>query len=463
MGGGKNTSAKRIVLIFPSLIYKSGNPPIGLASIAASLREAGHAVKILDTTFDNKLSSLRGACQDFRPDFIGMYVDTLMYNDAIRIIHLLRNLGVPIITGGPHPSVLPETLIPHADVVVIGEGERTILEIVEKYPKLKGIRGIWYKVGERVVKNAPREMIDDLDSLPFPALDLLDMGEYTKVWHYLDFLDVGLRGTNMMASRGCPFNCTFCQPTLDILFGKRIRRRSPKKVAEEIKLRMRQFGIRCFFFHDDTFTSDRGWVEEFCRILKEENLKIFWGCNTRVDTIDRGLMATMHMAGCRKLHIGVESANQRVLDEVYHKGIDIREVKALIEDANRAGISSLCLFMIGAPGETRQEIERTLRFAASLRCQEVSFSITSPFPKTQLYEQLKERGYELKKDFGEYNYYKGRCFVDKQVSINELKWLQKKGLLMFYLHPLRWKYVLRHLFSPSGWRKMAEKAERFLK
>ena len=199
---------------------------------------------------------------------------------------------------------------------------------------------------------------------------------------------------------------------------------------------------------------------DFCRKIRKNGLDILWGCNTRTDTINEKLMRVMHDAGLRKLHIGVESSSQRILNEIYHKGIKINNVRKTLSDAKRIGITTMTFFMLGAPTETREEIDQTIRFARSLNIEEATFSITSPIPGTKLYDYVKER-YPISSNYDDFDYYGKRAF-EGEVSYNELRWLQKKGLLYFYTSPYRWNYIFKHLSSPKGIYKMLIKLKRFM-
>ncbi|MBI2672658.1 radical SAM protein [Candidatus Woesearchaeota archaeon] len=453
---------KNVLLIFPRMQYVSGDPPLGIGYIATALRKAKFNVSILDTTFHPTFEYLRNFIENFKPDIAGIYVDTVMYNDAIKIIDILKEKKIPVIAGGPHPTLRPDTLIDKVDVLVLKEAEQTFVELSEKYPKIDKILGIQYKKDGKEIKNPERPYVD-LNQLDPPALDLLEMEEYIKRWHYMDSIDPNIRGTNMVTSRGCPYRCTYCQPTLNTLFGQTIRRRKAENVIKEIKILKERYNINGIFLHDDTFTIHRPWVMDFCKKLKKANLDITFGCNTRANTLDPEMMKVMHESGLRTLHMGIESGSQRVLDEIYKKDIVLDQAKDIVAEANKLGIHVLGFFMIGAPTETREEIEQTIKFARSLKCDEASFSITSPLPHTALYDYVKEHGYEMSDNFADYNYYSQRAFKDPNgPSFRELQSYQKKALIMFYLHPYRWNYLFNHLTSISGYRKMFNKVKRFL-
>ena len=452
----------KVCLIFPRIKYQPGDPPLGIIYVASELLKNKIDVDLIDLTFNpKKLDYISEYFSKNKPDFAGIYFDTLMYNDGIKIINIIKQYNIPIIAGGPHSTVLPESLTDHADAVVIGEGEKTFIGLLNKYPKLENVDGIVFKKNGKIIRNKPRQSAQNLDELNFPALHLLDMENYIKNWHYLDSLDVGIRGTNLIASRGCPFQCTYCQPTLDKLFGKKIRLRNPENVIAELKLLKDKYNLGGFFLHDDTLTANHDWVKKFCDLLIKENLGMVWSCNTRVNTINEELMKIMHEAGLRGFHLGVEAGSQRIVDEIYKKGIKLSEVKPVVDAAKKIGIHTLCFFMIGAPTETVKEINQTIKFARSLKADEATFSITSPLPHTGLHDYITDRGYKLSDNFADFDYYSKRAFNDPNLPYKKLKKLQKKALFLFYTHPYRWKYIMKHFASMKGIKKMMLKIGRF--
>jgi radical SAM superfamily enzyme YgiQ (UPF0313 family) len=417
-------------------------------------------VSILDTTFNSSFEYVKTFLTEQKPDIVGIYFDTIMFDDGLKIVKIAKKLGIFVIAGGPHATVMPETLIDNVDAVAIGEGEEIVKNLIENFPNLRKVKGIFYKENGRIRKNLPQPRIDNIDNLEFPARDLLEMEKYINNWHFLDSVDVNLRGTNIIASRGCPFNCSFCQPTLRTLFGNIVRKRSPENVIKEINQIVNQYDLDGIFFHDDTFTINRDWIIKFCDLIKKEKLEILWGCNSRVNTIDKELMQIMYKAGLRELHIGIESGSQRILDEIYQKGIKLEDAKKVISMTKEVGINTLCFFMLGAPTETKEEIWKTINFASSLDANEVTFSITTPLPKTRLYDIVKEN-YTISEDFSDFDYYSKRAFYDKNLDFYKLKKLQRIALLKFYTNPKRWRYTFKHVTSIKGIRKMMIKLKRF--
>lgn len=438
--------APKVSLVFPRMKYKTGDPPIGMALVAANLRRNNFTVDLIDTTFHPTFEYIEERLSTFDPEWVAIYTDTMMYDECIKIAGLARKRNKKIIIGGPHASLKPETLVDHADYVIKGEAEDTIIEV---------LHGTFE--GQKVVQGVAA----DIETLPIAAYDLLEMNEYMPRWHLLDSIKSNLKGTNIFSSRGCSFRCTFCQPVLDNLFGRKLRTRSVESIIEEIKYLKEKFGLQAYYFQDDTFTLKKIWIREFCKRLVEEKLDdVLWGCNSRIDIVDEEIMRVMHKAGLRVMHIGIESGSQRVLDEIYHKDINLEYVPERIRIAEKIGIHCLCFFMVGGPGETKEEIEKTIKFATSLDATEITATIATPLPGTYLYEAIKGK-FKVIDDFSQFDYYKNSAFENPEVSFRQLKWLQKKLLLRFYTHPKRWGYIARHFTSLNGLSKMLNKIARF--
>lgn len=433
----------RIALVFPRCKYRTGDPPLGLAYVAAALRTTAE-VRIIDATFHNGLPYIEREIATFLPDVVGVYSDSLMYGDAIAVCLMAKEYNAYVVVGGPHASVRPWSFRDYAHSVVIGEGESVLPSIVA--PRLSEHFTIW-----------PPKRVVDLNRL-FPAWDLLEMEKYIAHWYYLDMINPKPRGTNIVAGRGCPYKCSFCQPTLKTLFGPP-KRRSPGNVVAEILKLQEYYDINAIFFHDDTFTVSRPWIYELCDKIERSCQGLQWACNIRADTVDYALLQRMREVGLRSVHMGIESASPRILNGTYNKGITLEDVERVVEDCNENDISVLGFFMLGAPGETKEEMGETIQLAHRLPIQEATFSICCPLPGTNLYDEVVKSS-TLSEEWTKYNYYSSRPFEDI-VSTAEIKRMQRKALLLFYLHPRRWRYIANHISSVSGWRKMIAKLRRF--
>ncbi len=432
-----------LILIFPRTTYASGDPPLGVASIAAFVQQYRYSVRILDMTWGMKVKQVLREIQNEVPRVVGIYSSTLMLPTVLAIIKGVDGYKGRILVGGPHATVAGAGLLPSGVTVVCGEGE---------WATLCALEGLDYLRGDNYFR-----MTGEIP-YPFPALDLLDMKRYMSRWHYLDSVGNN-NGTNIVASRGCPFACSYCQPTLREIFGPKVIRRKPADIVAEMVHWKEVYGIKGFFFHDDTFTVSPKWLEEFLYELMQLPYRFRWGCNSRVDTVNLDMLRAMYNMGCRVIHYGIESGSQRILDDVYNKGIRIEQVHDAVKWTEMAKIASGGFFMLGAPTETREEIQTTISLALSLSLHEASFSLTVPLPGTRLYQDMLMSGTVLDGNCGRYDYYQTQPF-ESTVPLRELKRLQRSALIKFYWR--RRAYLLRHFLSINGIRRLATKVRRFI-
>jgi len=372
------------------------NPPLGLMYIAAYIeKNTEHIVDILDTEVDEiGYDRLEHEIKKRRPDVVGITTMTFTLIDAILTAKIVKGIDgdIKVIFGGPHVNIYPrETIgIPEIDFLVMGEGEilfTDLIQNIDNKDKLDGIGGLVFKDSEQVIVTGSRELIKDLDSLPFPARHL------TSYKKYYSLLAKRSPITTMITSRGCPYNCLFCNRAW---LGKIFRARSAGNVVDEMEECI-DLGINEFLIYDDTFTINRKRVIDICADIKERGLDIGWDIRARVDTVDKELLRTMKKSGCERIHYGVESGNQEILN-VLRKGITLEQVDWAFELTKKEGISTLAYFMIGSPRETRETILQSINFAKKIDPDFVHFSITTPFPSTDLYKMGLEEGI-LKNDY----------------------------------------------------------------
>lgn len=439
-----------ILLIRPKF---SGNfaeyttPPLGLAYLAAVLETKNHKVIILDGWIQNLDDNfLKKTIAEFEPKLIGLTGLTVNIIQTFEMAEKIKQEfpQIPIIFGGPHASMDPVgTLknISSIDLVCIGEGEDTILDIIDYFSgekKLEDIPGIYYRKKDEIAGNAPRELIKDLDKIPLPARHLLPMEMYTpSPKEHKNF-----PGTDIITSRGCPYNCAFC---FKQVFGNKYRAHSPEYIIEEIKYLVKNYGIKDLFFRDDTFTVDYDRVKKICELIKKENIQITFTTLARVDRVDYDLLRQMKDAGCWKILLGIESGNQKSLD-LLRKGITIEQIKKAVENCRKLGIETDGFFMIGIPEETKADAINTINFAKKLKLDFAQFYICTPYPGTYLYELAKTRGKtDIKEgEWEKYNQFgaKNLLFVPDGWAGEELKQFQAKAWRSFYFTP---SYILRRL------------------
>jgi anaerobic magnesium-protoporphyrin IX monomethyl ester cyclase len=363
-------------------------PSLGLAYLAAIAEQEGHTAAVFDTGLRPSVpvADEVKAIVDWKPDVVAFTSMTTSYQSVEEAAILLKEaLGVPIIIGGPHATTLPEMTLanPHIDFLVYGEGEyvfRDWLRQIETgdtdWAKNKGL---WYKTADgRVVDNGERELIPDLDELPFPARHLFDLPAYPL------YAPTGEQMITVLTSRGCPYKCSFC---FKGIVGRTYRQRSPENIVAELREIIDRYGVRNFYFMDDLFTINVKRLEAILDYFIGQDLDVRWRCLARVDRVNPELLRKMYRAGCRQIHFGIESGNPEILERTA-KHIDLDQVRQAIEWTEDAGIMSKGYFMLGLPGDTETTMNETIEFAASLRLSEAMFSIATPMPGTELWEEL---------------------------------------------------------------------------
>lgn len=389
-----------IVLLNPRLKTWSPNVyvPLGLAYIAAVLEQEGYSVGIVDLNVE-RINDENLQRKVESADIVGITGMITEYGEVLRLVDIIKkvNAGVTVVLGGPLATTLPQELLQasQADFVVVGEGERTIVNLIsaiEHDNSLADIKGVAYKDDNQIVVTEPAEPIADLDTIPFPSRHLLDMNRYIK--NHFDSFGIKLNGfgkirsTNLISSRGCPYDCTFC---FKDMWGNKWRGRSPENIIDEMKLLNREYGVNGFFFTDDTFVLDRKRIIKFCELLKEGGLNVAWYCNGRVNLMTKELLEAMYDAGCRGIAYGIESGNQQILDSM-NKSITLDQVRKVVKWTKDTGINTTGYFMIGMLGETKATIRETMAFARELDLDFYGFSLTTPFAGTELYDSALEAG-----------------------------------------------------------------------
>ena len=372
----------RILLINPYYpISETPSPPLGLAYLAAALEQAGARVKILDfVVYPYSPAGLETAVKSFKPHIAGATAVTMTFDHARQVLLYLKTINPEIlcVMGGPHVSFrAPETLEenPELDVVVRGEGEQTIVELMQTLKSgedLSNVNGITFRQGSQINTTPRRQFIANLDTLPLPARHLLSLGRYRAL---------GLPAT-LTTSRGCPYQCIFCVGRK--MGGAKVRYHSVDRVVSELAyLAKRQF--ERINIADDLFTANADHCLAVCDAIQRHNLDINWTAFARVDTVSEKLLLKMKAAGCTAVSFGVESANPVILKTI-KKGISLDQIQEAVRMCLRVGISPNASFILGLPGETRDTIEETVSFAAGLQQQGLAygFHILAPFPGTEV-------------------------------------------------------------------------------
>ncbi|MDP2729851.1 MAG: radical SAM protein [Dehalococcoidales bacterium] len=375
----------KIALVNPPQFTRYPQPPMGLAQLAAVLEEKGYPVIIVDA---NALNLQPEAVVPLvgNADIIGLTAMTPTINSAMATARHLKKArpDLPVVLGGAHATLLPEkTLLaaPEIDLIVRGEGEETLIEMLEALESnqaLSEIQGISHRQNGKVVSNPLRSKTVDLDSLPFLAYHLLPRRKYKPHPPHGRALPFAA----IITSRGCPYQCSYCSKPI---FGKKFRAQSPERVVEELTYYQDKLGIKEFAFYDDVFTLDKKRAFAIAERMMQKGLSMHWTCETRVNLVDRELLCQLKRAGCYAIAYGIESGSQEILDTI-DKNITLEQVEETINLNREVGLQTIGYFMIGSPGETPETIRQTIQFAKKLKLDFAQFAITTPFPGTKLHD-----------------------------------------------------------------------------
>jgi len=375
----------KIALVNPIQSTGYSQPPLGLALIAAVLEREGYQVTVLEA------NALKLPPEDVVPlvsdaDVVGVTTMTPTINTATAIARYLKKAypDLPIILGGAHATLLPEeTLVtaPEIDILVRGEGEETIIEVLralEHKQPLSKISGISYRKDGGVASNPAKSENVDLDSLPFLAYHLLPWRSYKPHPPHGRALPFAA----IVTSRGCPYKCSYCSKPV---FGSEFRAQTPERVVEEVAYYKSRFGIKEFAFYDDVFTLDKKRAYAIADEMIKRGLKIHWTCETRVNLVDKELLRHIKQAGCYSVAYGIESGSPEILSTL-GKDISLEQAEEAVRLSREIGLQTIGYFMIGSPGESPETIRQTIQFAKKLKLDFAQFSVTTPFPGTKLYE-----------------------------------------------------------------------------
>lgn len=389
----------RVTLIQPSETDRA-MIHLGLGYLAAALENRGDTVRVLDAGVAGGAErSMLQNIESFDPEMVGITAQTASYSKALGISRLVKkwNPACPVIFGGPHPSILTEEVLkePTVDIVVRGEGDITIIELMdglEAGGTLANIKGISFRKNGTIFHNESRTFIKDMDSLPFPAWHLFDMDRYLARMK-------GRKVAPVLSSRGCPFGCIFCYrgPAA----GKTFRARSPEKIIEEIKLLHERYGIGDILFVDDIFTLNQKRAERICDLIIENGLDISWRCQTRADCLNIDLLRKMKDSHCIDISMGIESGNKQILAATGKK-ITKEKIREAFQLIKKVGISTSSSFIIGLPGDTVETVKETINFAKELNPNYAIFYAAIPYPGTELANQVVELGGKLPDSWDDY-------------------------------------------------------------
>ncbi len=370
-------------------------PSLGIAYVAAMLNKNGHEAAINDGAGVSQEYMLKSA-KKINPQIVGLTMNTTNRFEVLDLAKKIKDLlKIPIILGGPHPSLLPDQLLknyPFVDFIVRNEGEYSTLALInalEQKKDIKNVKGISYREKNKIIHNPPAKIITNLDVLPFPEWKFFDLKKYGKQIEYPpEYRDYPVG--SIISSRGCPFSCTFCSSSQ--LWGHKIRYRSAKNVVEEIKM-LYNLGIRFFVYNDDNFTADKKRAIEICKLMIKEGLheKMGWQCRAEVNMMNDEILELMKKANCNMIEFGVEDCSPEGLNW-FRKGHMHGQVKKAFELCQKHGIKTKSYFIIGGDHETKENIKRKKEYIEELNPDITTASILLAYPGTEIYEIGKKKG-----------------------------------------------------------------------
>jgi anaerobic magnesium-protoporphyrin IX monomethyl ester cyclase len=432
-------------------------PPLGLCSLAAVLRENGLSVAIKDYALqpasDRRMAS---DINEFSPAVIGITATTPSIHSAISLARFIKeqNPDIHLCAGGVHASNRPEEMLQSGfESVCIGEAEYSFLELTKAIIKKKSVEdipGVITKNTNKAVINSQWQHVEDLDKLPFPAIDLLPVDEYFRRKRTYGVITRSPRVLPILTTRGCPSRCTFCHSVT----GNRIRYRSSQNVVDEIEINVQKYKIREIQILDDNFAFNREHAISICREIRKRNLNIqFWfPTGIREDNLDEEMLIELRQTGCYALSFGLESGSQKVLG-LMRKNKTVAEMKEKVLLAKKHGFKVTAGFLFGTPGETLADMEQTIEFACSLPLDSLNFQIVSPYPGTEVREIAERNGYLIHSDWEKYDTTWApleSAIETEDFTVADLRRVQSRAYRRYYLRP---SMILKSLPNMLSWEK----------
>ncbi len=476
----ENRKIKKILLVYPNSPTHYVVPPIGLGYLATALRKNGFEASILDGIKEKlDLGRLDKAVKRLKPDVIGIQVFSCDAHTVKEYVFRIRNIdkNILIVAGGAHVSGVGKEVFDYFQGIhfaIAGEAETAfpmLLKIlgnkVSGYAEKQGfsceinsgendlekVPGLLYKKGDKIIANAPK-FEENLDELGFPAWDLMDPRTYPQAPQGAVFRNWPI--APILTSRGCPYRCTYCAGHLTT--GYNIRFRSIEKVLEEIEMLYNDYGVREIHIIDDNFTFKRERAIKFCNEIINRNLNISltFPNGVRLDTLDEELLRLLKKAGCYSITLGIESGSQRILNDM-KKSLKLKMIEEKVALINKVGIDIMAFFIVGYPSETRETILETIEFAKRLKIKRAHFSTFLPLPNTEATQMLLRDGVINGINYDTLFYTKAPL-PPKGMSSEELKALQKKAFLEFYMRPHIIAGMIKEVRSPTHLKMLMKRA-----
>ena len=423
--------------------------PLGIGYIASYLiKYGGHEVRLCEPEAQGlTIRGIEEIVKSFNPDIVGITCSTANFTRAIELAKLCRiNSAAKIILGGVHASSIPEFVMSEncgcLDCVIVGEGEKTMAELVEAYQRnagLESIKGIVYKKQGEIVRNEERPFIEDLDCIPFPARQLIPQRLF-----FPNLYNARHRNClTILTSRGCPFNCSFCAAR--IVSGTRYRMHSAEYVLEEMQILKKDYKAKQLLIIDDAFTINHPRLEKICRGMIDKKLNLEWNCLSQVTAVNREILALMKKAGCYSIGFGLESSSMETLKKM-GKPISPAKSKETVKIANQLGLKTQAFYIIGSPEETSAQMADTIKFSREVDSTLAFYNMLVPFPGTKDFDfffssvPLKNMEWEKFVSIG-----KDCVLKNSEVSAREIEKLINKANMLYYANPRRFFNILFHI------------------
>jgi len=408
-------------------------PPIYLATLAAVLEDTGVECRIFDGSLSGlDWKSLEATFETFQPDMLVIGTTMATFEQDARAVEIAKRICGDVLTVARGEIFMTEdeaclSRMPDLDVVIRGESELPVRDLGRGMPP-EEIRGVTYRNGDRVFRTANRPLPEDLDRFPYPARHLLDNARYLSPESRKPL-------TVIQTSRGCEARCIFCPAWT--FSGRHVRMRSPENILGEIRECLDRYGIDEFYFNADTFTYDKDWTIRLCKAILDAGLKIRWGCNSRVDTIDSERLEWMKKAGCWVVGFGIETGSEESL-QLMGKHTTLEQARRAVRMCKEADMRVHTFFVIGFPWETREHVNQTIAFACELDPDFFDFNLATPLPGTPLWNMVQRENLWA----GSEGSYAKASVRTKSLSADELTQLRRRALWRLYLRP---RYIWRTL------------------
>jgi len=433
-------------------------PPLGLISLAAVVREAGYTTAIIDApALGLSSEQVVHEIEQRKPRYVGLTAATVGFRNTAEMARQIKERLPEVVTilGGVHATAMPNQSLtenPQFDIIVVGEGEDTILDLLdalERQRPLSSVPGIAIRQAEAVFLTPPRPLIKDLDRLPFPAWDLVP--DLTTHYRPAPHILRRLPSTTISTSRGCFGQCTFCDRSV---FGNKCRAFSAEYLLRMLKYLISRYGLKDVWIGDDLFVMFRSRLRTFCELVISEKLDLTWGCCARVGMLKPELLTLMKKAGCHEIAFGIESGNQAMLN-MLKKDVTLEAIARDLSMTRQAGLKTMGTFMIGLPNETRETMQNSIAFAKKIDLNMLQLSFFTPFPGCEIAENIQEYG-TFEPDYSKMNVFGNIVFVPHGLTRSDLITYYKKFYREFYIRPktiitfIREAESIRELFGFSG-------------